>query len=60
MPGRRLLVTAALCSTIAFGGGAALAASHQSSHPAGKTPGFAVRSNVHYPCRKHGSPQGLL
>jgi hypothetical protein len=61
MLGRRSLVGLTLASAIAVGSGGALAATHNTSHPAKvKTPSFSVRSNVHYPCRKHGSPQALL
>ena len=61
MLGRRSLVVLTLAAAVAVGSGGAFAATHNSSHPAKKrTPGFSVRSNVHYPCRKHGSPQALL
>ena len=60
MPGRRSLVVLTLASAVAAGGGG-VAAAHNSSHPAKKrAPAFSVRSNVHYPCRKHGTPQALL
>jgi hypothetical protein len=61
MLGRRSLVVLTLASAVAVGSGGALAATHNSSHPAKKrTPTVSVRSNVHFPCRKHGSPQALL
>jgi hypothetical protein len=61
MVGRRSLVVLTLASALAAGSGGAFAATHNTSHPPKKkTPAFSVRSNVHYPCRKHGSPQALL
>jgi hypothetical protein len=62
MLGRKSLVGLTLAVAVAVGGGGALAATHDNaSHPAKKrTPAFSVGSNVHYPCRKHGSPQALL
>ena len=61
MLGRKLVVGLTLAVAITVGGGAAFAATHNSSHPVKKkTPAFSVTSNVHYPCRKHGSPQALL
>ena len=63
MVGRRfILVAFALLAS--FGGGAALAATHGSGHPArrpqAKVSSFTVPSNVHYPCHKHGSLTALL
>jgi hypothetical protein len=56
------LVALALLASV--GGGAALSATHGGGHPARRPqvnmPSFSVTSNVHYPCRKHGSPTALL
>ncbi len=60
MRGRKLLAVAVLVVGGAFGGGVAVAAGHGSAHPASKAPHFTPTSNVHYPCRKHGSPTNLL
>jgi hypothetical protein len=61
MLGRKSFVGLTLAAVIAAGSGGAFAATHNTSHPAKKrTPAFTVRSNVHFPCRKHGSPQALL
>jgi hypothetical protein len=62
MPGRRTVV-AGLAAVTAFSGGAAIAATHGSSHPA-KPPPAKARTmvsapNVHYPCRGHAPPPPL-
>jgi hypothetical protein len=63
MVGRRFILVA-LALLASFGSGAALAATHGSGHPArrpqAKVSSFSVTANVHYPCRKHGSPTALL
>ncbi len=57
MPGRKAVAVAALVSAAAFGGGAALGATHGSSKPVVKKPPAAhmqlqkqLRTNVHYGC----------
>jgi hypothetical protein len=64
MFGRRAVLVICAAGAIAFGGGAALAATHAGSHHSTK-PAPAKRgpaSNVHYPCRHHGgaSVAGLV
>ena len=50
-----------VAGSVSFGAGAALAATHASSHPA-KKPVVHPQpaSNVHYPCRHHGNIAALL
>lgn len=50
-----------VAGSVSFGTGAALAATHASSHPA-KRPVVQARpaSNVHYPCRHHANIAALL
>ncbi|MFL5884805.1 MAG: hypothetical protein ACJ77M_07010 [Thermoleophilaceae bacterium] len=56
MLGRRVALVVCAAGAVAFGGGAAFAATHGGTHhptkpkPAKLGPAF----NVHYPCRHHG------
>ena len=60
MLGRRTVAVAGLAAVTAFGGGAALAATHGSSHPAKppalKAPLVNPVSFIHYGCHHHGTP----
>ncbi len=58
---RQRLVLVVVAGSVSFGAGAALAATHASSHPA-KKPVVHPQpaSNVHYPCRHHGNIAALL
>jgi hypothetical protein len=53
---RQKLVLAVVVGAVSFGGGAAYAATHGSSHPAKKpTVRVHLQSNVHYPCHNRGA-----
>ena len=54
---RQKLFLAVALGAVSFGGGAAYAATHGSSHPAKKPPArtHPMQSNVHYPCHNHGA-----
>ena len=54
---RQKLVLAVAVGAVSFGGGAAYAATHGTSHPVKKPPvrAHAVQSNAHLPCHNHGA-----
>lgn len=60
MPGRRIVAIAGLAAVTAFGGGAAFAATHGSSHqtkpPTLKAPLVSPVSFIHYGCHHHDTP----
>jgi hypothetical protein len=54
---RHKLVLAVAAGAVSFGGGAAYAATHGTSHPAKKPARVhsTFQSNVHYPCHNRGA-----
>jgi hypothetical protein len=54
---RQKLVLAVAVGAVSFGGGAAYAATHGSSHPVKKPQVrlHRLQSNMHFPCHNHGA-----